>query len=233
MTWTCSRQGSLFLEYTKSMKTIVYIDGQNFLYKASEVLINIGYIKNKQELFKLDIAGIVGNIISSEHLHIRFYGAKVKVIKEKGEDIYTKSRSFSDNSRKLRNSLNKQQITYIESGKLKLRDSDICKKCGAQDLRFQEKGVDVGMAVDMVVDSFSGDVDRVVLVSSDTDLIPAVKSIKNRGIEITYLGFSDKLTRGLVAETSKTETIRDSEIIDAFNRFNPQSTLHIESVQNP
>lgn len=215
------------------MKTVVYIDGQNFLYKASDVLIAAGYIKNKQELFKLDIAGIINNIIKSEHLHIRFYGAKVKVIKDRGDDIYTKSRAFSDNSRKLRNSLNNQQIEYVESGKLKLRDSDMCKKCGAQDLRFQEKGVDVGMAVDMVVDSFAGDVDLVVLVSSDTDLIPAVKSVRNRGIEITYLGFSDKLTRGIVAETSKTETIRDMEIIDAFNRFNPQPTLPIESTQQP
>lgn len=151
------------------MKTIVYIDGQNFLYKASEVLISEGYIKDKQELFKLDIAGIINNIIKSDDLRIRFYGARVRIRKDKGNDIYVKSRAFSDNSRKMKNNLNNQNIEYVEAGKLKLRDSDICKKCGAQDLRFQEKGVDVGIAVDMVVDSFSKDVvDQIVLVSSDT-----------------------------------------------------------------
>lgn len=205
------------------MKTVVYIDGQNFLYKASEVLVEAGYIKDKQELYKLDIAGMIGNIIKSDDLYIRFYGARVKVRKDKGEDIYIKSRAFSDNSRKMKNNLINQNIEYIEAGKLKLRDSDLCKKCGTQDLRFQEKGVDVGMAVDMVVDSFSGEVDKVVLVSSDTDLIPAIKSVASRGVEIIYLGFSDKLTKGIVAESSRTETIRDIEIVDAYNRLNPQT----------
>jgi len=229
LTWIRSRQGSLFLEYTESMKTTVYIDGQNFLYKASEILILAGCINNKQDLFKLDIEGIIKNIIKSEDLHIRFYGARVRVRKDKGDDIYIKSRAFSDNSRKLKNNINKQNIEYVESGKLKLRDSDICKKCGAQDLRFQEKGVDVGMAVDMIVDSFSVDDGQIVLVSSDTDLIPAIKSIVSRGTEITYLGFSDKLTKGIVSEASKTETIRDTEIIDAFNRLNPQTLLLSDS----
>jgi len=205
------------------MKTIVYIDGQNFLYKASDVLTLAGYINNKQDLFKIDIYGLIGNIIKSDNLRVRFYGARVKVRKDKGKDIYLKSRAFSDNSRKMKNNLNNQNIEYVESGMLKLRDSDICKKCGAQDLRFQEKGVDVGMAVDMIVDSFSGNVDQIILVSSDTDLIPAIKNIIDRGTEIIYLGFSDKLTKGIVAEASKTETIRDAEIIDAFNRLNPQS----------
>jgi len=202
------------------MKTIVYIDGQNFLYKAAEVLILSGRISNKQELFKIDIAGIIKNIIKSDEIIIRFYGAKIKVRKDKGNDIYIKSRAFSDNSRRMKNTLNNQNIEYVESGNLKLRDSDICKKCGSQDFRFQEKGVDVGMAVDMVVDSFSGNAGQIVVVSSDTDLIPAIRSVKNKGINIIYLGFSNKLTRGIVSETSRTETIRDSEIIDAFIRFN-------------
>ncbi len=202
------------------MKTIVYIDGQNFLYKATEVLISAGHISNKQELFKIDIGGIIRSIIKSEEIIIRFYGAKIKVRKDMGHDIYVKSRSFSDNSRRIKNTLNNQNIEYVESGNLKLRDSDICKKCGAQDFRFQEKGVDVGMAVDMVVDSFSDNVGQIVVVSSDTDLIPAIRSVRGRGVNIIYLGFSNKLTRGIVSETSSTETIRDSEIIDAFTRFN-------------
>lgn len=203
------------------MKTVVYIDGQNFLYKAADVLMAAGYIANKQELFKLDIRAIIERILGINDTTIRFYGARVRVRKDKGDVIHQKSRAFSDNARKLKNTLNNQDIIFIESGKLKLRDSDICKKCGAQDLRFQEKGVDVGMAVDMIVDAYSGNAERVVLVSSDTDLIPAIKSVRSREVEVLYIGFSDKLTKGIVAEASKTETIRDSEIVEAYAKLNP------------
>ncbi|MCL2173971.1 acetylxylan esterase [Candidatus Saccharibacteria bacterium] len=41
------------------MKTIIYIDGQNFLYKAAEVLIAKGLISDKQELYALDIKSII------------------------------------------------------------------------------------------------------------------------------------------------------------------------------
>lgn len=203
------------------MKTVVYIDGQNFLYKASEVLINAGLIADKQDLHKLDIRGIITHIVSSEEIEIKYYGAKVRVINHQGEEISTKSRRFSDNSRRLRNTLNQQSIKYIESGKLKVRDSDICKNCRHQDLRFQEKGVDVGIAVDMIVDAYSGELDKAVLLSSDTDLIPAIKVVKSLIPTVVYLGFTDKLTNAINSQVTRTETIRDSEIIDAFNRLNP------------
>jgi len=203
------------------MKTVVYIDGQNFLYKASEVLIKAGLIADKQDLHKLDIRAIITEIISADDIEIKYYGAKVSVISHRGEEIETKSRRFSDNSRRLRNTLNQQSIKYIESGKLKLRDSDECKNCGHKDLRFQEKGVDVGIAVDMIVDATSGEVDQAVLLSSDTDLIPAIKVVKALIPTIVYLGFVDKLTNAINSVVTRTETIRDSEIIDAFTSLNP------------
>lgn len=207
------------------MKTVVYIDGQNFLYKAAEVLIVSGKIREKHELVKIDITGIVKGIVTDENVMIRFYSAKVKLRKDKGDEIHQKSRQFSDTSRRLRNTLNNQSIEYIENGKLKLRDSDVCKNCGAKDLRFQEKGVDVGIAVDMIEDSYDDDVQKLVLISSDTDLIPAIKSVKRRNKQVIYIGFSDKLTNGIVAEASSTQTIRNQEIIDAFDSLNPPTLL--------
>lgn len=224
LTWIRSRQGSLFLWYNFYMKTVVYIDGQNFLYKAAEVLIKAKLISDKQDLYKLDIRGLISNIIESEDLEIKYYGAKVSVINHRGEEIATKSRRFSDNSRRLRNTLSQQSIQFIESGKLKLRDSDICKNCQHQDLRFQEKGVDVGIAVDMIVDASSG-IDKAVLLSSDTDLIPAIKVVKSLIPTVIYLGFTDKLTNAINSEVTRTETIRDSEIVNAFNRLNPTPLL--------
>lgn len=203
------------------MSTKVYIDGQNFLYKAADILITADRIQDKDELTKLDIRGLIEHIFG-EGVEITYYGAKVKVRKDKGDDIHQKTLRFSDVARRLRNTFNAQHIHYNESGKLKLRDSDVCKHCGHQDLRLQEKGVDVGIAVDMVVDALQKNADKLVLISSDTDLLPAIKAAKAAGAHIVYVGFSDKTTKAIVAEAHETEIIRDQEVITAFDSLNPQ-----------
>lgn len=201
------------------MNTKVYIDGQNFLYKAADTLIAAGRIKDKDELTKLNIRGLVEHIFGQD-IDITYYGAKVKVRKDKGDDIHQKTLRFSDVARRLRNTLNAQHIHYNESGKLKLRDSDTCKHCGHQDLRLQEKGVDVGLAVDIVVDALQKNTDKIVLISSDTDLLPAIKVAKTASVHIVYVGFSDKTTKAIVAEADETEIIRDQEVIAAFDVVN-------------
>lgn len=203
------------------MKNIVYIDGQNFLYKAAEILVERGLIRDKQDLTNLDIRYLFENIFPDEELQIRFYGVtKIKRRHDLGEEILSKSIRFSDNLRRVRNSLASQNIDYIEVGKLKIRDSDICKNCGSKDYRFQEKGVDVGLAIGMVRDTLKNEVDKIILASSDTDLIPAVLLAKDEGKEVVYVGFDDRLTKALFAKSSTTQVIRDAEVVEAYHRKN-------------
>ena len=197
----------------------VYVDGQNFLYKAAEVLIEHGKISSKDELTKIDIRSLVENIVGVG-VEIVFYGARVQVRRDLDDSILEKTTRFSDVARRLRNTLKNQNITFNEVGKLKVRDSDVCHNCQHRDLRMQEKGVDVGIAVDIVVDSLSGRVDEVILVSSDTDLLPAIRVAKARGVKVTYIGFSDKMTRAIIARADASEVIRNQEIIDAFDVYN-------------
>jgi len=203
------------------MKNIVYIDGQNFLYKTSEILAKHGLIADKQDLNAIDIRPMLEKLFPNEELEIRFFGvAKIKRRPGFGQEILDKSVRFSDNLRRIRNNLAKQNIIYIEAGKLKIRDSDVCKNCGNKDFRYQEKGVDVGIAVSIVEDALRGEVDRIILVSSDTDLIPAVLSAKRAGKDVIYVGFSERLTRALVDECNATQALRDDEIINAYKTTN-------------
>jgi uncharacterized LabA/DUF88 family protein len=201
------------------MKTVVYIDGQNFLYKAAEVLIDAGKIEAKQDLHTFSFRTLIEQLLDEEHTDIRFYGTKIKRCKSPPETelIAEKSRIMLDSKRRLRNCLNKQDIIFVESGKLKLRDGDLCKECGTQEKHFQEKGVDVRIAVDMLLDAHNEEDQRFVLISSDTDLLPAIQNVTAQGREVTYVGFSDKLTKALVTNATETQIIRDSEIIDAFD----------------
>ena len=71
-----------------------------------------------------------------------------------------------------------------------------------------------------VEDALRGEVDRIILVSSDTDLIPAVLSAKRAGKDVIYVGFSERLTRALVDECNATQALRDDEIINAYKTTN-------------
>ena len=80
--------------------------------------------------------------------------------------------------------------------------------------------MDVGIAVSIVEDALRNEVNRIVLVSSDTDLIPAVLSTKRAGKDVTYVGFSERLARALVDEYSVTQSLRDDKIINAYKTAN-------------
>lgn len=203
-----------------SIKTIVYIDGQNFLYKITERVMASGMATNKQEISVVDIPHLLAQLLPHEKLEIRYYGVdKIRQQQNYGVDIREKSIRFADNLRRLRSCLAKTGVSYRATGVLKVRDRDECKKCGATDYKFQEKGVDVGLAVDIVADSLKKQVDHIILVSSDTDLIPAIKIAKESGRQITYVGFSNQITKSLSSLADSTQVIRDNEVIEAYRRM--------------
>ncbi len=55
-----------------------------------------------------------------------------------------------------------------------------------------------------------------MLISSDTDLLPAIESVISKGHKVVYVGFNDKLTNAISANSTETEIIRDAEIIEAY-----------------
>lgn len=93
---------------------------------------------------------------------------------------------------------------------------EIIKK-GISSLTFErnrEKGIDVKIATDLIVGAVDNQYDTVIIVSSDTDLIPAIDWIRMRyKKKVEYIGFSipnptdeKKSTRPIVAMFSKTDS---------------------------
>lgn len=62
---------------------------------------------------------------------------------------------------------------------------------------YKEKGTDVKIAVDLVVGAVDNHYDTAILVSSDTDLIPAVKYIKYKKKKVEYVGFAHAPSLGM------------------------------------
>ena len=182
-------------------KTVVYIDGQNFMYSVTENLKNAGLISDKQEVSSIDIPYLLKTVLHVDTLkdtEIRYYGvSKIKQQKDYGEYMLEKSIKFADNLRKLKNCLAKYGVKYIPCGQLRPRNADTCRNCGFEDYKFQEKGVDVGIAVDIVCDVLKKKVNHIIIVSSDTDLVSAIRVARDEGAKITYISFDKMIIRPL------------------------------------
>jgi uncharacterized LabA/DUF88 family protein len=57
-----------------------------------------------------------------------------------------------------------------------------------------------------------------IIGSSDSDLQPAIKELKNEGVERIYLGFEISPNKGLTFTTNRTILIRNSEIAEFIGK---------------
>jgi len=62
---------------------------------------------------------------------------------------------------------------------------------------YKEKGTDVKISVDLIVGAVDNLYDTAILVSSDTDLIPAIHYIKYRKKKLEYVGFAHNPSLGM------------------------------------
>lgn len=78
--------------------------------------------------------------------------------------------------------------------------------------QYKEKGVDVKIAVDIVLKAVKNQYDTVILVSSDTDLIPAIEAIKEFGKRVEYVGFSHRQSFGMLKAAASSRLLRKQEL---------------------
>ncbi len=66
-----------------------------------------------------------------------------------------------------------------------IRTGFLMKSGGA----YHEKGVDAQIATDLLVGAYENAYDFALIISSDTDLLPAISKVKSLGKEVEYVGF--------------------------------------------
>lgn len=193
------------------MKTLVLVDGENFKGKIKQVFKNLGV--EKPCWHDYDFLGLFKTILPEIFPdQITFYFAKIK----EHSDSKEKSQVLIQDQRMLVTHLKNNGFEVILTGRVRGYYEENHKKETL--LVFKEKGVDVKIAVDMVSIACDKKADKIILVSSDSDLQPAIAEIKSRDIESTYVGFETQPNKGLSYTTNKTILIRDSEIIKFSNR---------------
>jgi len=86
-----------------------------------------------------------------------------------------------------------------------------------RDGTYHEKGVDVRLAVEMIRLARQDKYDIAYLLSSDTDLVPAVEEVLSFNKKVKYIGAADSQSFGLSKVTGNYLILRLEDIEDFLN----------------
>ncbi|HEY4478810.1 MAG TPA: NYN domain-containing protein [Candidatus Paceibacterota bacterium] len=213
----------------------IFIDGGNFYHLVLKKL-------NANEL-DFDFDGFAsfladGRVVAE--MGKRFY---VGTVRKKVGDL--RSKQAMSRQTALFTILKKSQWE-IKTSKLKTRIEEIMiddrvvdyqkiQKLGMQKItieRLREKGIDVKLATDLIVWAIDDKYDTAIVVSSDSDLIPAIDWVRHRGKKkVEYIGFSlldaknqENNTTPLLSMISRTDVQRTLVATD-LKRFIQQRLI--------
>lgn len=171
-------------------RVATYIDGNNF-YK---------YLKDKEINFpkgiKFDFSKFVEFLVGErESVSKRYYIGIARNV-----DNTQKSKEIVRGQQKFLSRI-KNEGFVIKRGRLMYNKG-----------RIREKGTDVKLATDLIIGAVDDLYDTAILVSSDTDLISAVKYIKYKGKRLEYVGFSHVPSLGMQKHADLSILLRPEDI---------------------
>ncbi|MEA2092747.1 MAG: NYN domain-containing protein [Patescibacteria group bacterium] len=177
-----------------SEKAIVFIDGSNFYFKLRTLASKLDY---KYSLLDFNFRKFSEWLSHpNELVEIHYY---LGVVKRKNGD--NKSEKMYANQQKLFRRLQKQDI-IITHGQLIRHPNKV----------YHEKGVDVRLAIEMVKFARQEKYDTAYLISSDTDLVPAVEEVQAFNKKVQYVGISKGQSYGLSKVSDDVRLLRSEEI---------------------
>ena len=170
-------------------KILVQFDGSNFYKKVKKILPQV-------HLTNFDYVGLAQSLTKAASNEIIYYVGEIRKYpgNKKSETLYANQQSLFLNLRK--------QGMKIKLGYLLMSGG-----------KFHEKGVDVQIAVDQVRGAIKDEYDKCFLISSDTDLLPAIQTAKDEKKEVIYVGFENFISRALQKNCSSYLILKKDQIL--------------------
>lgn len=169
-------------------RAIIIIDGSNFYFKLKDLRLH--------HLLNLQFGSFLKNIAAKYNLvKSTYYVGKIRT------NSTSKTGRLHASQQKLFAHLRKQNIRYSLGYLLKSEG------------RYHEKGVDVNMAVDMLVATYEDECDHFILISSDTDLLPAIRKSRQKGKTIEFIGFSHQPSVAMVANCNSSRLLTKEDLL--------------------
>ena len=170
-------------------KVLVQFDGSNFYNKVKKILPTL-------HLTSFDYEGLANEIDKSKTTQVIYYVGEIKKYpgNKKSETLYSSQQKLFTNLRK--------QNLEIKLGYLLMSDG-----------KYYEKGVDVQIAVDIVRGAIKNEYDICYVISSDTDLLPAIQTAKEEGKKIIYVGFEHFISRALSRNCTSSIILKKNQLL--------------------
>lgn len=171
-------------------RVFIIIDGNNFYHRLKEL--------NLSNLLSFDYEKFAQFLVSRrESVSKNYY---IGAIREERNN--PKSKELMIGQQKL--------VGKLQKGNWDINFGHMLKSDG-----YHEKGVDVQIAVDIIIGAYENLYDTMILVSSDTDLIPALVKARAMKKKVEYVGFGHKPSYALIAN-SDIRKLLNKEDIDKF-----------------
>jgi len=178
------------IKFLKKERVAIYIDGGNFYRRLKDSEINF------PNGVKFDYDKFIDFLLRKRKLVSRRY--YIGIVRDfNGSE---KSKKLVKSQQKFLSELEKAGFV-IKRGKIVYDDGSI-----------REKGVDVKIATDLIIGATDNLYDTAIVVSSDTDLIPAIKYIKYKNKKVEYVGFSHNPSFGMIKESDLRRLLLSEEI---------------------
>lgn len=161
-------------QYAKE-RVVIYIDGSNFYHYLKDE--EISFPKGKKFDFKSFANFLIGE---RECVSKRYYTGVFRNTNDspKSKELVMGQQKFLSRIEKDGFVVKRGRIMY-DSGKTR------------------EKGTDVKIAVDLIIGAIDDLYDTAILISSDTDLIPALQYMRYKKKNLEYVGFSHAPSFGI------------------------------------
>ncbi|MEK6842203.1 MAG: NYN domain-containing protein, partial [Nanoarchaeota archaeon] len=180
--------------------------------------------KLNYNISKVDFEKLANKFIDSdseELVKINYFIAPVN--QQEKPELYSKQQKFFEQIKKnslieihlgklVRRPLNKINILCRDCG-IQEADSLSCPKCGneiklSETYKSTEKGVDVNLAINLLLDALNNEYGVALFFSGDADFCPAIKYIVNKlKKEIIFCAFPKPKTNELMQCCSETRKI--------------------------
>jgi uncharacterized LabA/DUF88 family protein len=182
--------------------------------KKTILLIDAGYLKpvlrEKNIFYDADMVAQIANdcCADDEELHkILYYDCESfdPIDKKTGKPFsyllkHENGAKLVKKENKLIIELQQKDLFAIRLGVLKLEGWTNKGKTGKP--KFRQKGVDMRIGLDMAHLAHQGKIDRIILITADTDFIPAMKYVRKANIQIVIAKLGERhLTPDLTMHT--------------------------------
>lgn len=170
-------------------KILVQFDGSNFYKKVKKIAPDL-------HLTNFDYLSFSRSITQFNKIEAVYYVGEIKKYNndKKSQVLYSGQQSLFSNLR--------SQGIDIKTGYILFTDG-----------KYHEKGVDVQIAVDMVRGAVKNEYDTCYLISSDTDLLPAIKDATSFGKKVIYVAFEHFVSHALLNNCSSTIVLKKKDLI--------------------